>query len=107
MANNNTYHKLERSLLHNTKKLIRYQHHVSFIMTYIKLNHIPKGFMLKFHNNINDFNYNSILKKCSIKLMSATLAVYKKDLREMKSKVDSTIKKINNTFPEKSDSSNY
>ena len=105
MAIINVYRKLQRSLLHNAEKSIRYQHHISFISTYIKLNQIPKGFKLKFHNNIDDANYKNILKKCSRKLMSATVAIYKNKLRNITIRIKSFINDIKINFPENMDAS--
>ena len=57
------FRKTKRNILKKVDKVTRYQNHTAFISTYLQMDVISKGFMLKFHNNI-DFDSNVVLKKC-------------------------------------------
>ena len=70
------------NILKKTDKLVRYENHMAFINTYIKMKSVPKGFILKFHNNM-DFDVNGILKKCSFKLMKRTLSFYRCKIKRL------------------------
>ena len=45
------FRKRKRNILKKVDKVTRYQNHTAFISTYLKMDVIPKGFALKFHNN--------------------------------------------------------
>ena len=71
------FQTLNHNLLKKIDKIIRYENHVINMSVYRKLRIIPKGFLLKFHTNIPDFNVTDILKKCSLKLMEKLITHYK------------------------------
>ena len=72
-------------LLAYQEKAVRYKHHVTLFEHYLKCNTVPKGFVLKFHsgitNSIMQSPADSMLKKCSIKLMCSFKSYYKQNLR--------------------------
>ena len=100
MANSN-YHKLHKSLLRYSEDIRRYQLHNAFITIYLNLNEVPKGFRIKFHDNIPYRNYNQILKTCSLKLMAGTVGIYKKNLSDSKINFQNVISTLRETFSEK------
>ena len=61
MPDEPSYQKLRKSLLQLLERITRYQNHIAFLTTYIKLKHIPRGFLLKFHSNSNNTSYIFIL----------------------------------------------
>ena len=65
MANAKSFQELNSTLLCNIKKIIRYQHHTVFLKSYIKFKCSPKGFKLRFHSNLKECDYNTILMNCS------------------------------------------
>ena len=77
MPDEPSYQKLRKSLLQLLERITRYQNHIAFLTTYIKLKHIPRGFLLKFHSNSNNTSYIFILENCSRRLMISTLGYYK------------------------------
>ena len=83
-----TFQKLNRSLLKVINKIIRYRHHVVIISTYTKFKKIPKGFRLKFHSNLPGLEMQSILKKCSNKMMEKTLLYYNKTITSLSTKTN-------------------
>ena len=60
MADERSYQKFFKSLLHLLEKITCYQHHITFINTDVQMNYIPKGFLLKFHHNTLNSNYSKI-----------------------------------------------
>jgi len=97
-----TFQELNRSLLNLVGKIIRYRHHVVFISTYIKYKHVPKGFIMKFHSNLPGLNVDSILKKCSMKLMEKTLLHYKRSLLTFETDSRNVAEEFLNSYPERS-----
>jgi len=81
MADSSSYHTLRKLLLKIAEQVSRYQHHIVFISTYIKFNRVPKGFQMRHHSNIEECHTDSILKKCSKKLMLKTIQTYKRKLK--------------------------
>ena len=88
MSDEPSYQKSHKSLLQLLEKITRYQHHIAFVRAYIELNHISRGFLLKFHSNSNNTSYKFILKNCSRKLMISTVGYYKKLLPPLKVQFD-------------------
>ena len=82
MARQKTFMELNRSLIQTIEKIIRYQHHLSVLCTYVKFNKIPKGFRLRFHSNFTDCIYDKILKNCSRKLIHRTISYHKQRLKQ-------------------------
>ena len=74
-------------LLAYREKAVRYEHHVTLFEHYLKCNTVPNGFVLKFHpgitNSIMQSRVNSVLKKCSIKLMCSFKCYYKQELKNL------------------------
>ena len=60
MARRKTVMELNRSLIQTIEKIIRYQHDVSLLCTYVKFNKKRKGFRLRFQSNFIDCSYDSI-----------------------------------------------
>ena len=100
-ANRTTYPGLFKYLLKCSEKVERYRHHVVFNTTYLELNVIPKGFRLKSHNNIEDCDPTSLLRKCSKKLMVKTIGCFKTKLDSALKEFSSTHNKLLQQFPEK------
>ena len=73
---------IKRNILKKVDKVTRYQNHTAFISTYLRMDSIPKGFKLKFHNNLG-FDSSGILKKCSRKLMKRTLTYYQNVMKKL------------------------
>ena len=80
------FEQAKRNILKWTDKKVRYQNHVAFIATYLKIKTIPKGFKLKFHNNLN-LDTSTILKNCSMKLMKRTISFYRKEITSLDTKI--------------------
>ena len=94
MTDHSTYPELLKLLLKYNEKLERYRHHIVFNSTYLKLNCIPKGFRIKSHNNINECDLTTTLKKCSTKLMVKTIGFYKRACQSVLSNYDTTHNKL-------------
>ena len=77
------------------------RYHIVFITVYLKLNEVPKGFKIKFHKNIPYGNYKQIIKTCSLKLMSCTISIYKKNVSDTKINFQDVITTLQESFPEK------
>ena len=97
------FRKTKRNILKKVDKVIRYQNHTAFIGMYLKMDVIPKGFALKFHNNI-DFDSKVILKKCSKKLMKRTLTHYQEKMKEFCKEIETDEEKISIHHPSQYDS---
>ena len=80
-------------------KLNRYRHHIVFLSTYLKLNSVPKGFALKFHNNIAEVDFASVLKNCSKKLMEKTVSTYRNKLSACKLFIQKELKECKLQIP--------
>ena len=80
-------------------KLCRYRHHITFISTYLRLNAIPKGFEVKFHNNWEDIDLSPVLKNCSKKLMARTVNTYRKRLLECRVQFEEKLNRSKALFP--------
>ena len=101
MTNRTTYPRLFKHLLKCSEKVERYRHHVVFNTTCLELNVIPKGFRLKSHNNIEDCDPTSLLRKCSKKLMVKTIGCFRTKLDSASKELSSTHNKLLQQFPEK------
>ena len=75
---------------------------MAFIVTYLKMKTIPKGFRLKFHNNL-DFETSNILKNCSTKLMKRTVSFYKGKVRDLQTKIKANRELVTQHFADKKD----
>ena len=78
------FQTIRRKCLNLTEKIVRYNHHVIFISTNLKYGGTPKGFKLKFHNNMPNLNVQSTIEKCSKKIMVKTLQNFKKQISQNK-----------------------
>lgn len=71
---NNNFSQLVNQLFSYRERSLRFKHHIDFITYYQTRNTIPKGFLLNFHAGTLDLKVqqqvNSVLHKCSVKLMS-------------------------------------
>ena len=94
-----TFTRYKSKVLRIADKFVRYENHMAFITTYVKANKIPKGFRLKFHNNM-ELNVEGILHKCSIKIMKKTLAFYKTKIKEFHKNIAELDKEIRTKYPE-------
>ena len=101
MTDHSTYPELLKLLLKYNEKLERYRHHIVFNSTYLKLNCIPKGFRIKSHNNINECDLTTTLKKCSKKLVVKTIGFYKRTCKSVLSNYDATYNKLVQNYPDK------
>ena len=97
-----SFQELNRTLLYNVDKCIRYQHHIVFLSTYLKFKRLPKGFKLRFHNNIKDLSYNNILKNCSFKLMERTVAHYRRYVKHLIKLIKNISNTMSSNFPDRS-----
>ena len=95
------YHTLRKSLLKNAEQVSRYIHHIVFISTYVKFNCIPRGFQIRHHNNMEENQTSSILKKCSRKLMLKTIQTYKQKLKVKEKHLKDTQELIKEMYPHK------
>jgi len=86
-------------MLNIADKLIRYKNHIAFINSYIKAKKIPKGFKLKFHNNL-DLNVEPILQKCSLKIMKQTMSFYKTEIKSFFKSMMALDEKVRLQYPE-------
>ena len=102
MANIN--YKLHKSLLRCSEDIRHYRHHIAFIIVYLHLKYVLKGFKTKFDENISYGSYRQILKTCSLKLMACTVGIYKKNLSDSNINFQNVITTLTETFPGKIDS---
>ena len=84
-------------------KFDRHEHRIIFISKYLKYRQIPKGFLLPFHNNINFNFHQSLLKKCSRKLMVKTIGHYKSELKYSNQQLVNIKNLITIEYPERLD----
>ena len=75
---------------------------MAFIITYLKMKIIPKGFKLKFHNNL-EFDTSNILKNCSLKLMKRTVSFYKGKVKILQTNIKANRELVNIHFADKND----
>ena len=90
-----------KSTLSKVEKIIRYQHHVSLLCTYVKFNKIPKGFRLRFHSNFTDCIYDNILKNSSRKLIHRSISYRKQRLKQFEKLYKRLSQNIIKKYPEK------
>ena len=89
--------QIKRNTLKWTDKMVRYQNHLGFIITYLKMKTIPKGFRLKFHNNM-EFDTSTILKNCSIKLMKRTVSFYKNRISDLQKQIRKNMEIVSSSY---------
>ena len=89
--------QIKRNNLKWTDKMVRYQNHLGFIITYLKMKAIPKGFRLKFHNNM-EFDTSTILKNCSIKLMKRTVSFYKNRISDLQKLIIKNMEIVSSSY---------
>ena len=97
------FRELLIDLLSVTEKIERYRHHAVTISTYLYLKCVPKGFLLKAHNNIVEVDLNPSLRKCSIKNMVKTLNFYKRETMKLLDKLESITNNITKHYQQQFD----
>ena len=90
------------------EKLIRFKHHVTLLSHYRVCKSIPKGFSLKFHcgtiEKTLQAQVNSILRKCSTKLMNLFEQHYKHKVSQLKQDEHKIVQSLTIFHPEQVDS---
>ena len=94
------FEQIKKNILKWSDKVVRYQNHIAFIITYLKMKSIPKGFRLKFHNNLG-FDASTILKNCSTKLMKRTVSFYKDKIKILQNQIRTNKEHLNAQFADK------
>ena len=76
------------------------KNHTERLYSSLKEKAVPKGFRMKFHCNITDYQFEDVVNKCSKKLIIRTIGKYKCHIKSLKLEIKNIMHTVSLSFNE-------